>query len=85
MSRSNSVALMLGLKPAVFVRRIIGINEICSNWTSILSAISFQGSIKPLIKALIIGKSYDVTGIKDSLIFGKLPPFGTGFSYRFHK
>ncbi len=84
-SRSNSIALMLGMKPAVFTRRIIGINELCSNWTSILSAISFQGSIKPLIKPLIVGGFYDVGGIKDSLILGKLPPFGTGFLCRFRK
>ncbi|PIM95180.1 DNA-directed RNA polymerase subunit beta' [Candidatus Hodgkinia cicadicola] len=84
-SRTNSIALMLGMKPVAFVRRIIGINEICSNWTSILSVISFQGSINPLIKAIMVGDSYDVTGIKDSLILGKLPPFGTGFLCRFNK
>ncbi len=31
LSKINSIAITLGMKPAVFVRRIIGINEICLN------------------------------------------------------
>ncbi|PIM94895.1 DNA-directed RNA polymerase subunit beta' [Candidatus Hodgkinia cicadicola] len=85
LSKINSIATTLGMKPAVFVRKIIGINEICLNWTSALSAISFHGSTRSITKATISGKPCDVSGIKDSIILGKLPPFGTGFRYNFIK
>ncbi|PIM94932.1 DNA-directed RNA polymerase subunit beta' [Candidatus Hodgkinia cicadicola] len=85
LSKINSIATTLGMKPAVFIRRIVDINEICLNWTSVLSAISFQGSTKSIIKAIVFRKPCDVNGIKDSLILGKLPPFGMGFHYNFIK
>ncbi len=34
---------------------------------------------------MVFTKPCDVGGIKDSLILGKLPPFGMGFDYNFIK
>ena len=38
-----------------------------------------NGSIKPVIKAILSGIDYRVTNIKDRIILGKLPLIGTGF------
>ncbi len=60
-------------------RQIVGITEMCDNQRSILSAISFQGAIKSVIKAIISDNNYEITSIKDKIMLGKVPLVGTGF------
>ncbi len=63
--------------PAVLLRRIAGITDICMNQTSLLSSISFQGEVKSIIKAILTNGVTELTGIKDNIILGKLPLIGT--------
>ena len=44
-----------------------------------LSTISFQGTMKIIIKAILSGIDYVISDIKDRMILGKLPLIGTGF------
>ncbi len=60
------------------VRKVDSITDVCVNQGSILSAISFQGAIKVAIRAIMLGNRFDVTGIKDKIMLGKVPPVGTG-------
>ncbi len=60
-------------------RQVVGITEICGNQRSILSTISFQGAIKSVIKVIIPDNNYEITRIKDGIMFGKVPLFGIGF------
>ncbi len=61
-------------------RSITGVTKSCIKEGSILSTVSFQGSMKPVIKALLSGNDYRVTDIKDRIILGKLPLIGTGYT-----
>ncbi len=70
---------------AVGRRKIIGVTQGCIDGNSILSAISFQGTIKIIIKAILSGIDYIVTDIKDRMILGKLPLIGTGLTTSKHK
>ncbi|PIM96013.1 DNA-directed RNA polymerase subunit beta' [Candidatus Hodgkinia cicadicola] len=66
-------------KMASGIRQIVGITDSCLNQGSILSAISFQGAMKTVIKAIISGNNYGISGIKDKIMLGKIPLVGTGF------
>ncbi len=78
-SRINHYIKTLERKVALGDRQIVGITETCNNQRSILSAISFQGAIKSVIKALISDNNYEITNIKDKIMLGKIPLVGTGF------
>ncbi len=78
-ARINRYVNLLGERLAVGRRKIVGVTKSCMNKGSILSSISFQGSIKAIIKAIISGNDYRITDIKDGIILGKLPLIGTGF------
>ncbi len=79
MNINNYINAISG-KAALFLRKVIGIthicSHICSDQTSLLSNLSFQGAIKPIIKTILINKRSKLTGIKDNIILGKLPLFG---------
>ncbi len=66
-------------KAALFLRKVIGISDICTNQTSLLSNLSFQGNVKPIIKAILTNMESKLTCIKDSIILGSLPPFGNKY------
>ncbi|PIM96092.1 DNA-directed RNA polymerase subunit beta' [Candidatus Hodgkinia cicadicola] len=78
-ARINRYVDTLAGKVAAGRRKIVGVTECCTNMNSILSAVSFQGSIKAILKAIISGNDYKITDIKDRIILGKLPLVGTGF------
>ncbi|PIM95076.1 DNA-directed RNA polymerase subunit beta' [Candidatus Hodgkinia cicadicola] len=78
-ARINRYVNTLAGKVAVGRRKIVGVTECCTNKNSILSTVSFQGSIKTILKAIISGNDYRITDIKDRIILGKLPFVGTGF------
>ncbi|WP_192572978.1 hypothetical protein [Candidatus Hodgkinia cicadicola] len=78
-ARINYYIKTLKRKVALGDRQIVGITETCMNQRSILSAISFQGAIKSIIKAIISNNNYEVTNIKDKIMLGKVPLIGTGF------
>ncbi len=54
-------------------KQVIGITETCVNQRSILSAISFQGVIKSVIKSIISDNNYEISRIKDKIILGIVP------------
>ncbi len=62
-----------------FSKDIVGITNLCTVQTSILSSISFHGSVKSIVKAILIDGICTLKGIKDSIILGNLPSVGTGF------
>ncbi len=78
-SRINYYIKTLKRKTVLGDRQIVGITETCVNQRSILSAISFQGAIKSIIKAIISNNNYEITRIKDKIMLGKVPSIGTGF------
>ncbi len=61
----------------LFSRNIMGITNLCADQTSILSSISFHGSVKSIVNAILIGGICTLKGIKDSIILGNLPLVGT--------
>ncbi len=77
-ARANSKLRRESGKVVVFERRIRGVTEVCSNQTSILANVSFQGAVKALAKAVAKAGTHSLAGIKDHVILGKLPPVGTG-------
>ncbi len=79
-NKLNNYISLLHKNVISFTKRIIGINDIYLNHTTLLSAISFQGTIKFIIEALITGNMYKLDNIKDHIILGKLIPIGTGFN-----
>ncbi|PIM95792.1 hypothetical protein [Candidatus Hodgkinia cicadicola] len=84
-ARINKYVSILCGRLAVGRRKIIGVTQGCIDGNSILSAISFQGTIKIIIKAILSGIDYIVTDIKDRMILGKLPLIGTGLTTSKHK
>ncbi len=78
-ARANSKLKLESGEVVVFERRIRGVTEVCSNQTSILANISFQGAVKALAKAVVKAGTHSLSGIKDHIILGKLPPVGTGY------
>ncbi len=79
-ARINRYVNLLGGRLAVGRRKIIGVTKSCMNKSSIFIINSIiNGSIKPVIKAILSGIDYRVTNIKDRIILGKLPLIGTGF------
>ncbi|PIM96952.1 DNA-directed RNA polymerase subunit beta' [Candidatus Hodgkinia cicadicola] len=76
--RTNGGINGLNGEQILVVRKVDSITDVCVGQSSILSAISFQGAIKVAIKAIMLGNRFDVTGIKDKIMLGKVPPFGTG-------
>ncbi|PIM95982.1 hypothetical protein [Candidatus Hodgkinia cicadicola] len=79
-ARTNRYVNILGGRLATGRRSITGVTKSCIKEGSILSTVSFQGSMKPVIKALLSGNDYRVTDIKDRIILGKLPLIGTGYT-----
>ncbi|PIM95069.1 DNA-directed RNA polymerase subunit beta' [Candidatus Hodgkinia cicadicola] len=65
-------------KTVNFKRILHSINNVASNGSTLFSNIAFQGSIKSLVKAMLVSK-YQKLGIKDNIMFGKLTEIGTGF------
>ncbi|PIM96055.1 DNA-directed RNA polymerase subunit beta' [Candidatus Hodgkinia cicadicola] len=78
-SRINNYIKILRGKMVIGDRQIVGITNACVNLKSILSAISFQGAIKSVIKAIISNNNYEISMIKDKIMLGKVPLVGTGF------
>ncbi len=66
-------------KLVLFSREMIGVTSLCTYQISILSSISFYGSIRLMIKAILIDGLCVSKGIKDNIILGNLPSMGTGF------
>ncbi|MFP3038555.1 MAG: DNA-directed RNA polymerase subunit beta' [Candidatus Hodgkinia cicadicola] len=79
---TNSELKASGSAIVAFERQIRGVTEICSNQTSILANVSFQGAVKTLTKAVVKAGTHSLSGIKDHIILGKLPPVGTGYYVR---
>ncbi len=77
--RINRYIGILCGKLIVGKRKIIGITQSCMDGNSMLSTISFQGTMKIIIKAILSGIDYVISDIKDRMILGKLPLIGTGF------
>lgn len=68
-----------GGKEATYETVILGITQIALTTNSFLSAASFQETSRVLAKAAVMGKVDRLTGLKESIIIGKLIPAGTGF------
>ncbi len=78
-NKLNNYISLLHKNTVLTAKQIIGITNICLNYTTLLSSISFQGTMKSIIEALITGDIYRLDNIKDHIILGKLAPIGTGF------
>ncbi len=57
--------------------KLSGIDDLIINGPPLLSSISYQGSVKSIIKAMLVNK-YQSLGIKDNIILGRLAPIGAG-------
>ncbi len=57
-SRINHYVRILKGKMVLGYRQVVGKTEICGNQRSILSTISYQGTIKSVIKAIISDNNY---------------------------
>ncbi len=79
----NDYISFISGRSALFSREIMGITSLCVRQVSILSSISFYGSVKSMLKALLIDGTCVLKGIKDNIILGDLSPMGTGFNKRF--
>ena len=66
-------------KPAKGEEMILGITRVSLTTESFLAAASFQQTPQVLIDAALTGKDDKLTGLKESVIIGKLIPAGTGF------
>jgi DNA-directed RNA polymerase subunit beta' len=84
----NSSLLSEGLKPLVFrgvecataKPKLQGITKTSLSNDSFLSAASFQEATKVLSDASLRGEDDSLSGLKESVIVGKLIPAGTGFN-----
>ncbi len=63
-------------KNKLFIKQVIGINDLCLNQLSPLSNISFQGNIKSIVNAIIFNGFSKLTDVKDRIIMGELPFIG---------
>jgi len=77
--RVNEDLVAKGLHPARYVEVLLGISKASLTTDSFLSAASFQHTIKVLASAAIASARYDMYGLKENVIIGKLIPAGTGF------
>ncbi len=68
------------LRPASYVRLLMGITKASLATESFLSAASFQETTKVLTEAAIKGKVDHLVGLKENVIIGKLIPAGSGLS-----
>ena len=66
------------LKPATYLRQLMGITKASLATESFLSAASFQETTKVLTEAAIKGKVDNLVGLKENVIIGKLIPAGSG-------
>ncbi|MBM3256425.1 MAG: DNA-directed RNA polymerase subunit beta' [Candidatus Moranbacteria bacterium] len=66
-------------KPAKGEEMLLGITRVSLTTESFLAAASFQQTPQVLIDAALTGKEDKLTGLKESVIIGKLIPAGTGF------
>ncbi len=61
----------LGKKKIGYSRQIIGISKLCTKHQILpLSTMSYQGSTKAMAIAVIKGLEFEMTGIKDQIMFG---------------
>ncbi len=58
---------------------VLGISELCLRQTSILSACSFQDSVKVLTSMLRYINVEKFIGVKERMMAGKIVPMGTGY------
>ncbi len=75
-NKLNNYISLLYKNTISFSKQIIGVTDMCLNYTTLLSSISFQGTMKAIINALIIGDMYRIDNIKDHIILGRLAPIG---------
>ncbi len=67
-----------GKKPVVFEPVLLGITKASLQTSSFISAASFQETTKVLTDAATIGKTDNLSGLKENVIVGRLIPAGTG-------
>lgn len=67
-----------GLNQVVGARMLYGVTDSMIHRTSVLSDISFEGPVRTLALAAIEGRTQSFSAVKDRVIAGKLPLFGTG-------
>ncbi len=66
-----------------YSRQVVGISKLCTkHQISPLSSMSYQGSTKAIVNAIINGSEFELTGIKDRTMFGMLPFIGLGYLKR---
>ena len=70
-----------GKQPAKFAEILLGVTKASLSTDSLLSASSFQHTIKVLAGAAIASTGDPLWGLKENVIIGKLIPAGTGFDY----
>ena len=79
LERLNQEIIEQGGEPATAEPVLLGITKAALSTESFLSAASFQHTVSVLAAAAIEGKVDDLHGLKESVIFGKMIPAGTGF------
>jgi DNA-directed RNA polymerase subunit beta' len=78
--KENEALIKAKKTPAKAIDIVQGIKQSALSSESFLSAASFQESARILTDAAIEGKIDDLSGMKSSVIVGKLIPAGTGYS-----
>lgn len=77
----NKVCQILRQEKIGYSRQIIGISKLCTkHQISPLSTMSYQGSTKAMANAVIKGLEFEMTGIKDQIMFGMLPSIGLRYT-----
>lgn len=70
------------IKAMPLVKRI---SEVALSTPSLLSAASFQNTVKVLVRGAIEGAEDKLLGLKENVIIGRIIPAGTGFRKDFSK
>ena len=67
-------------QPMVYKPILLGITKASLQTNSFISAASFQETTRVLTDASIKGKTYNLEGLKENVIVGRLIPAGTGLT-----
>jgi DNA-directed RNA polymerase subunit beta' len=70
-----------GKEPAAYEYMLLGITKASLSTDSFISAASFQETTRVLTEAAIMGKRYELRGLKENVIVGRLIPAGTGLAF----
>ncbi|MDO4426630.1 MAG: DNA-directed RNA polymerase subunit beta' [Moraxella sp.] len=67
--------------PVQYERQLLGITKASLATESFISAASFQETTRVLTAAAVMGKTDDLSGLKENVVVGRLIPAGTGLAY----